>query len=475
MPEDKDKHDLASQNELSWMSQKVEVAETSALRVNPRNARTHSAVQVRQIAASIERFGFTNPILIDDEATILAGHGRLAAAKLLGMDEVPVLKLSHLSQAERQAYVLADNKLALNAGWDRDVLAIELQGLIDLDFEVELTGFSAAEIDFALNAAADAKPNGDDGLDDFPALAGPAVTRPGDLWQLGRHKLLCGNARSSDDLARLMDGEVARLVFTDPPYNVPIDGHVSGLGVVRHRDFAEASGEMSQEAFTQFLTETLGNAVHHLADGGIAFVCMDWRHMSELLSAGGAVFDELKNLVVWNKTNAGMGTFYRSKHELVFVFKKGTAKHINTFGLGDTGRYRTNVWDYAGMTSVGKDRQEALALHPTVKPVSMIVDALKDCSHRGHRVLDPFGGSGSTLIAAETCGRTAHLLELDPLYCDTTIVRWQQLTGQKAVLLAEREDHRHDGEQDEPNVPSCVGKTFEDLTERDLTPEEAVQ
>ncbi len=459
----------------SQLTSKVEQLSTSKLKPNPRNARTHSAVQVRQIAASIERFGFTNPILVDDEEMILAGHGRLAAAMQLGMDLVPVLRLSHLSAAERRAYVLADNKLALNAGWDRDQLALELQGLIDLDFEVELTGFSTAEIDFALEAAADAKPSGDDELDRVPSVAGPVVTRAGDCWQLGRHRLLCGNARSGDDLATLMEGEVARMVFTDPPYNVPIDGHVSGLGAVRHRDFAEASGEMSREAFTQFLEETLGNAAHHLADGGIAFVCMDWRHMGELLAAGGAVFDELKNLVVWNKTNAGMGTFYRSKHELVFVFKMGTAKHINTFGLGNTGRYRTNVWDYAGMTSVGKDRQDSLAMHPTVKPVAMIVDVLKDCSHRGHRVLDPFGGSGSTLIAAETCGRTADLLELDPLYCDTTIARWQQLTGQKAVLLEERWDKQGGSNPVISDLPSRIGQTFVDLAEQNHIHDEAAQ
>lgn len=331
----------------SQPSSKVEQLAVGSLHSNTRNARTHSAVQVRQIAASIERFGFTNPILIDDEATTLAGHSRLAAAKLLGMDEVPVLKLSHLSQAERRGYVLADNKLALNAGWDRDVLAIELQGLIDLDFEVELTGFSAAEIDFALDAAADAKPNGNEALDDVPALAGSAITHPGNLWQLGRHRLLCGNARSEDDLDRLMDDASARMIFTDPPYNVRIDGHVQtraktgaaqATSKARHREFAEASGEMDCEAFTASLATTLGNAASHTVDGGIAFVCMDWRHMGELLDAGGSVFTELKNLVVWNKTNAGMGTFYRSKHELIFVFKKGTAPHINTFGLGDTGR-----------------------------------------------------------------------------------------------------------------------------------------
>lgn len=468
-------------------SSKIELRDVTQLRPNPHNARTHSRLQVRQIAASIERFGFTNPILMDEAGMVLAGHGRLEAAKLLGMVQVPVLQLSHMSDAERRAYVLADNKLALNAGWDRDLLAMELQGLIDLDFEIKLTGFSTAEIDFALDAAADAKPDGDDGLDDVPTLTGPAVTRAGDLWQLGRHRLLCGNARSSEDLDSLMDGSPARLIFTDPPYNVPIDGHVqtqrkpgsgkSGSAKVRHREFGEASGEMDAEAFTAFLTSTLGNAASHAVDGAIAFVCMDWRHMGELLAAGTSVFTELKNLVVWNKTNAGMGTFYRSKHELIFVFKKGTATHINTFGLGDTGRYRTNVWDHAGMTSVGKARSEALALHPTVKPVALIIDALKDCSHRGNIVLDPFGGSGSTLIAAKTCGRSARLLELDPLYCDTILTRWQQLTGQQAMLVGEARS----GGSASSTGNACaertsrIGRTYEDLLDHRLIASGALQ
>lgn len=284
-------------------SSKIELIGVERLQPYPCNARTHSKLQVRQIAASIDRFGFTNPILIDDEGMIMAGHGRLEAAKLLGMAQVPVLQLSHMSDAERRAYVLADNKLALNAGWDRDLLAMELQSLIDLDFDVELTGFSTAEIDFALDAARDAKPESDDGLDVIPQVRGPAVTRAGDLWQLGRHRLLCGNARSGADLDSLMDGSSARLIFTDPPYNVPIDSHVqtrrrSDLGKVKHREFGEASGEMDPEAFTGFLSETLGNAAANAADGAIAFVCMDWRHMGELLAAGTSVFSKLKNLVV---------------------------------------------------------------------------------------------------------------------------------------------------------------------------------
>lgn len=354
---------------------------------------------------------------------------------MLGMTNVPTLALSHLSETERRAYVLADNKLALNAGWDREMLAIELQGLIDLDFDVELTGFSLAEVDFALDAAADANPEAGDAPEDHvPLIEGRAVTRSGEIWELGRHRLLCGDAREADDLARLMGNERADLVFTDPPYNVAIDGHVCGLGEVRHREFAMASGEMSQSEFTAFLAVTLGNVANVMRDGAIAFVCMDWRHMGELLDAGGRAFTELKNLIVWNKTNGGMGAFYRSKHELIFAFKAGTAPHTNSFGLGETGRYRTNVWDYAGISSISATRSEELAMHPTVKPVALIADAIRDCSRRGEIVLDVFGGSGSTLIAAEKTGREARLIEFDPLYCDTIVRRWEALTGKRARL-----------------------------------------
>jgi DNA modification methylase len=407
----------------------------SSLRPYSRNARTHSKRQLRQIAASIERFGFTNPVLVSDEGEIIAGHGRVEAAKLLGMTNVPTLALSHLSEGERRAYVLADNKLALNAGWDREILAIELQGLIDLDFDIELTGFSLAEVDFALDAAADADPGAVDSPEDHvPPVDGRAVTRRGEIWELGRHRLLCGDARELSDLAQLMGNERADLVFTDPPYNVAIDGHVSGLGEVRHREFAMASGEMSQGEFTAFLTVTLSNVASVMRNGAIAFVCMDWRHMSELLEAGDKAFTELKNLIVWNKTNGGMGAFYRSKHELIFAFKAGTAPHTKSFGLGETGRYRTNVWDYAGISSISATRSEELAMHPTVKPVALIADAIRDCSRRGEIVLDVFGGSGSTLIAAEKTGREARLIEYDPLYCDTIVRRWEALTGKRARL-----------------------------------------
>jgi DNA modification methylase len=255
------------------------------------------------------------------------------------------------------------------------------------------------------------------------------------LWQLGRHHLICGDAREPADYASVLFGDPVDMIFTDPPYNCPISGHVSGLGRTKHREFAMASGEMSEQEFTLFLESSLTAAAARCKDGAIAFVCMDWRGMGPLLAAGGKAFTEMKQLCVWSKSNAGMGTFYRSKHELVFVFKVGTAPHTNSFGLGDTGRYRTNVWDYPGISSMSVTRADELAMHPTVKPVALVADAIRDCSERGDVILDPFGGSGTTLIAAEKCGRTARLIEYDPVYCDTIIRRWEQLTGKDAVLM----------------------------------------
>ncbi len=357
------------------------------------NARSHSKAQIKQIAKSIERFGFTNPVLIDDANMIIAGHGRVLAARAIGMTEVPCLRLSNLSQTDTRAYVLADNKLALNAGWDKELLAIELQGLIEANYNIELTGFSIGEADIVIGEAKAASPTSTDAADDaLPEVAAVAITRPGDVWQLGRHRLVCGDAQEAGVYAALLDEETVDMVFTDPPYNVQIDGHVSGLGKTKHREFAFASGEMSREAFTAFLTSTLGHAAGACRDGAIAFVCMDWRHMSELMAAGETVFSELKNLCVWNNTNGGMGTFYRSKHELVFAFKVGDGPHTNTFGLGDGGRYRTNVWDYAGVNTMKKGRMDELGMHPTVKPVALVADAILDVTKRGALVLDPFGG-----------------------------------------------------------------------------------
>jgi ParB-like chromosome segregation protein Spo0J len=418
----------------------------SELKPYARNARTHSPKQTKQIAASIERFGFTNPVLVSDELEIIAGHGRVEAAKSLGLTSVPTITLSHLSEKERRAYVLANNKLALNAGWDREILAIELQALVDLNFDLEVTGFSLAEVDLVIDELAEGDSESPHTAEDLvPNLSGPPITKAGDLWLLGQHRLLCADSQDARSFERLLEGEKADLVFTDRPYNAAIDGNVCGLGSVRHREFAIASDEMSRSQFTSFLKVTLGNAAAASRDGAIAFVCMDWRHMREVLDAGEEVFTELENLVVWNNTKGGMGKFYRSKHELIFVFKVGTAENTNSFGLGETGRCRTNVWDYASVSSPGANRTDQLAMHPGIKPVALIADAIRDCSKSGEVVLDCFGGSGSTLVAAEMTGRRARLIEYDPIHCDTIVRRWELLTGERAM---------RDGDQ----VP------FEDLT-----------
>ncbi len=414
----------------------IKMLPTGRLRANKRNARTHSKKQVRQIADSIRTFGFTNPVLIDADNTVLAGHGRLEAARLLGLAEVPCVRLEHMSPAQKRAYVLADNRLALNAGWDEEILAAELGALLslDLDFDIGVTGFEVAEIDTLVEGTAPEEP-GDPADDLLPDGDVPARCRPGDIWQLGGHRLICGSALEQETVSALMGGKQARMVFTDPPYNVPIDGHVGGSGKTKHREFAMASGEMSVAEFTAFLTKAFENLSSFSLDGSIHFICMDWRHMAEMLTAGGEVYTKMKNLVVWVKDNGGMGSFYRSRHELIFAFKKGNAPHINTFELGQHGRYRTNVWQYKGVNTLKAGRMEELAMHPTVKPVQMIADAIKDCSGRGDIVLDLFGGSGSTLIAAEKTGRRGYLAELDTVYCNRIIRRWEAYAKDEAELV----------------------------------------
>ena len=372
----------------------------------------------------------------------------MAAATLLGIEQVPTVKLAHLSDVEKRAYILADNRLAEKAGWDREILAIELQALVTLDFEVELTGFETAEIDLVLeeaNEAAGAPAGCEDETPTYRTRS--SVTRAGELWELGPHRLLCADARHPASYEQLLSNTKAEFVFSDPPYNVPIDGHVCGLGRIRHADFAMGCGEMSEAEFTAFLEVVFKQLAANTIDGSIHQICMDWRHMPEMLAAGNAVYQELKNLCVWSKSNAGMGTFYRSRHELVFVWKNGSAPHINTFELGQYGRSRSNVWDFDGVNSLKPGRLEELAMHPTVKPVALVADAIKDCSRRNDLVLDPFAGSGTVLIAAERTGRRAAALEIDPHYVDVAVRRWQDYTGKAAVLAATGNTFEEIGEE----------------------------
>jgi DNA modification methylase len=398
----------------------------------PRNARTHSRKQLRQIAESIRAFGFTNPVLIDGEDRVIAGHGRLAAARTLGLAEVPTLRIDWLSPEQQRTYVIADNRLAEKAGWDRELLAMELGELGTLDIDVTLTGFDMREFELIIDSGDAPAEEGD-----VPEVAvGPAVCRPGDLWQLGAHRLVCGDALDHASYKMLMGRDKARLVVTDPPYNVPIQGHVSGLDKARHREFVQGSGELSETAFTQFLKRSLDAMAKVGRDGSLHYVFMDWRHLPELLGAGRAVYDDWLNLCVWAKSNAGMGSLYRSQHELVAVFKKGKRPHTNNVELGSNGRHRSNVWNHAGANSFSESRAQELAWHPTVKPIEMICDIIRDASDQGEIVLDGFGGSGTTLIAAEHCGRVARLLELDPLYCDVILRRYHAAFGKMPVLVA---------------------------------------
>lgn len=396
---------------------------------DPRNARTHSKRQVEQIVASIREFGFSNPILVDDAGLLIAGHGRLLAAKAMGITEVPTIALPGLTEVQKRALRLADNKIALNAGWDLDVLKLEFGELaaMSIDVDLAITGFSTGEIDVILTGPSDP----DD--ESIPVVPTEPRTKPGDIWELGEHRVGCGDGRDIEFLKAIVgEAELVDAAFLDPPYNVPINGHANARG--RHREFAMASGEMSTEAFRAFLRQTLGACAEVSRDGAVHFVCMDWRHMDDLSATGATVYGDLLNLCVWNKSNAGMGSLYRSKHELVFVYKVGKAPHFNAVELGQHGRNRTNVWDYASVNSMVGSRREDLALHPTVKPTALVGDAIQDVTKRGQLVLDIFIGSGTTLIAAERSGRRCRGIDIDPAYVDVAVERWQAMTGKVARL-----------------------------------------
>jgi DNA modification methylase len=408
----------------------------NSIRLDPLNPREHSDKQIQQIANSIHVFGFNVPVLIDRFRNVIAGHGRLLASKLLGMTEVPTICLDHLSPHQTRAFMIADNKLTETSTWDRQLLAAQFQYLseVELDFALDVTGFETAEIDLIIEGAERAIEGGNDPDDALPEPAGARVSQADDLWLLGRHRIYCGDSLSDSTYSALMVGRRADIVFTDPPYNVKIAGHAGGLGAIQHQNFKMASGEMNESQFTDFLARVFARLACHSAEGSLHYIFMDWRHMGEVLTAGKEVYAELKNLCIWAKGCGGMGSLYRSAHELVFLFKHGKDKHRNNVQLGQFGRYRTNVWNYPGANSFARQSPEGnlLELHPTVKPVALVADAIMDVSARGDIVLDSFLGSGTTLIAAERVGRICYGIELDPQYVDTAVRRWQALTGLNA-------------------------------------------
>jgi DNA modification methylase len=406
-----------------------------SLKPRDRNPRTHSKRQIAKLARSIQEFGFVNPVLIDADNRIIAGHGRVQAAQKLGLSEVPIVRVGHLSEEQLRAYVIADNQLASLAGWDRGLLAIELGALVDINFDVELTGFDMGTVDIVIGEHEYQNANAlQEDLVEFDARAA-TISHPGDLWELGSHRIICGSALHATDYEAVLGEDSAQLVLTDPPFNVRVSGHVTTRD--DHEEFAMAAGEMSRDEFTVFLRTMFETTKRYASSGALAFVFMDWRHQQEILEAG-SVFHSLLNMSVWVKKTGGLGSLYRSRHELVFMFKVDGEAHINNVMLGANGRNRTNVWECAGFSRLANDDPEALE-HPTPKPVRLLADAILDVTNRNDVVLDPFGGSGSTLIAAERTGRRARLIELEPRFVDLTVRRWQRLTGRKAIHAKTRQ------------------------------------
>lgn len=412
----------------------IQTIKLTNIRAYKNNPKLHNRAQVAKIRESIREFGFINPVLLDENLEIIAGHGRVAAAHDMGMAEVPAIILSHLTDAQKRAYRIADNKLTELGKWSIELLNLEFSELsnLDLDFNLEITGFETAEIDLILDGNGTTDPK----ADAVPALADEdRRCHRGDIWKLGRHKIICGNAPMVKSYAALMGDERAQMVLTDAPYNVKVKS-IGSMGKIKHDEFAMASGEMTPAEFTEFLTTFMRYAKDYSVNGALHYLFMDWKHVGEISTAGAAVYDDFKNICVWNKTNGGIGSLYRSKHELCFVYKSGTAPHINNIELGAHGRYRTNVWDYAGANAFGAGKDD-LKLHPTVKPVAMLRDAILDVTRRGDIVLDCFLGSGSTLIACEQTGRVCRGIKLEEKYCDVAIKRFETLTGCKAEKIGE--------------------------------------
>jgi DNA modification methylase len=411
---------------------RIERRQLTAIKLRDRRTRTHSAKQIAQLTTAIQAFGEIVPLVIDEYDVLLDGYARYEVYQRLGMKDAAVIQISHLGPEEKRLFALSCNRLAEMAEWDETALRIEFEELLvlDPDIELELSAFQYAEVDQLLDNATSAVEEQETAP--LPRRDMSPATRPGDLWLLDEHRLLCGNALEADAYDTLLRGEVAQMAVTDMPYNVPISGHVCGLGTVKHREFVMGAGEFTPREFTAFMHTALCLIAKNTIPAGIVYAFMDFRSIRELLEAGSEVPLEYKQLCIWVKTNAGLGGFYRNQHELVAVFKNGPGKHINNFGLGER-RYRTNVWRAAGVNVFRAGRMKDLEAHPTVKPTVLFTDAMRDCSRRNGIILDPFAGSGTVFLAAERTGRVGRGIEIDPHYCDVAVQRWQAATGRKVI------------------------------------------
>lgn len=436
---------------FTGLNLKIEYIPIASLKANPLNPRVHSTLQKKALARSIQQFGFVAPVMIDQENTLIAGHGRVEAARSLAMDQVPAVRIEHLTLAQQRALMIADNKLCDMSSFDDGLLVenFKLLTVEGLSLDLESTGFAMGEIDVLLDLPQTILPDPDD--EPVETAYQEAVNVVGDIWQLGGHRLGCGSSLDPAVWAALMAGEKARMGCSDSPYNLRISGMVSGLGKIKHANFIQASGELTRDEFTSFLEQVFRMTAQHSVSGSIHFAFIDWRHLGEMQTAGEAVFTELKNVIVWDKGGGGsMGSLYRSGHELIFCWKSGRSKHINNVDLGRWGRNRSNIWRYPGISSFRhSDEGDLLALHSTPKPVRMIADAMLDVSKRGDLVIDAFLGSGTSIIAAERVGRRCYGIELDPKYADTVIARYQ----------------RHSGE---PAIHCATGRTFAEVAEQRL-------
>lgn len=403
-----------------------------SLRLNPDNAKEHGAKQIRLIAASIEKFGFLAPIVIDEHGLIVAGNGRWEAARLLRLTTVPVVRARFLSAEDRAAYALADNKLVELSPWKDDVLAKELNALVAKGYDLGVTGFSLKDLDFSMPGE---KVVDEEEAVELPEPGSRAVSRVGDLWLAGVHRLLNADSRPAESFETALGGELARLVCSDPPYGVKIKHNVSTKATAR--EFLMMSGEQTTPELIAFFRAVFRNCARFSHGGSIHYHCIDWRNFRHMLDAADGVYEEFKQLIVWVKPAGALSAFYRSRHELICVFKSGRGKHINNFLMGETGRYRTNVVEHPGCSTFSKTRARDLADHPSVKPTAMIAEFLLDCSNPGDVVLDPFCGSGTLLLAAAKVGRRGVGIELDPVYVDTALRRLRDATGLVATLAGD--------------------------------------